>query len=123
MFKRRKNEIIKRFYHKELICGPSPANCFGVQSKGVTQIRGNGLLVLTSEELFFGMYFPQKDFLIPTDLIYKIETSKTHLGKTKFTDLLKVNFTNNEGKNDSIAWWVTDLKLWINTLENVIKSS
>ena len=123
MFKKRKLEIFSKFDERKIILGPASANTFGQESLRVRQLRGNGLLLLTETELYFGMFLPRKDFRIPINLITKIEIAKSHLGKTKFRDLLKVYFTNNTGKEDSIAWLVKDLESWIKTLKSVIPMS
>jgi len=123
MFKKRKAEILNKLSNKTIIFGPSSANSFGQESLGLGQVRGNGLLILTEEELFFGMYLPRKDFLIPTNLITKIDIVKSHLKKAKSRNLLKVHFTNINGNQDSIAWLVIDLDSWINTLKSICRLS
>jgi L-2-hydroxyglutarate oxidase LhgO len=41
------------------------ANFFGQESRGVTQIRGNGTLILTDSDLIFEMWVPNKQLRIP----------------------------------------------------------
>ncbi len=123
MFRKRKTEILNKFDTTKITLGPSSANSFGQESLGLGQVRGNGLLLLTEHELFFGMYLPKKDFLIPLNLITKIEVVRSHLKKTKSRNLLKVHFTNMSGKEDSIAWLISDLDLWVNTLKGKVKMS
>ena len=55
-FKRRDNEILKNFEGKEIILRSTFANFFGQESKGARQVRENGLIVLTRDELYFEMY-------------------------------------------------------------------
>ena len=121
MFKKRKREIIQNVSNQTIILGPSSSNSFGQESLGLGQVRGNGLLVLTDKELYFGMFLPKKDFHIPSDQIHTVSTPKSHLKKTKSRTLLKIEFTNKEGVMDSIAWLVRELDLWVNTLNNEIK--
>ena len=121
MFKRRKNEILSKIENKTILLGPQSANSFGQESKGLSQIRGLGLLILTNRELIFGMYIPKRDLLILLDYIHKVSTPKSHLGKTRFKPLLKIEFTNNQGESDSIAWQIRDLDLWVNTIKNQLK--
>lgn len=120
MFKKRKTEILKNFDSSKIILGPSSANSFGQESLGLGQVRGNGILILTNNELFFGMYLPKKDFNIPLNAIAKIDIVKSHLKKTKSRKLLKVHFTNMNGQPDSIAWLINDLDTWVYTLNNKI---
>lgn len=98
------------------------ANFFGIESLGFTQIRGNGILLLTDTDLVFGMFRPTRDFLIPLARIEKIELAESHLAKTVFQPLLKVYFTNEEGNADSVAWWVTNPTEWKNVLTQCIKN-
>ena len=118
LFKKRKLEILSRFDKRAIFLGPANANSFGQESLGLKQVRGNGILILTERELFFGMFIPRKDLLIPLNLINKIDIVKSHLGKTKGRKLLKVFFINNNGKQDSIAWLVKDLESWTRMLAN-----
>jgi hypothetical protein len=98
------------------------ANFFGIESHGVMQIRGNGILLLTDTDLVFGMFRPTRDFLIPLAKIEKIELAESHLTKTVFQPLLKVYFTNEEGYMDSVAWWVINPTEWKELLEKCIKN-
>jgi hypothetical protein len=98
------------------------ANFFGTESRGVMQIRGNGILLLTDTDLVFGMFRPSREFLIPLANIVKIELVDSHLTKTVFQPLLKVYFTNDEGDADSVAWWVANPTEWKNLLEKCIKN-
>ena len=121
MFKKRKKVILEKMKDENIIIGPVSANSFGQESMGRGQVRGLGLLYLTEKEIYFGMYVPKKDFHILLDHVHSISTPKWHLGKTKSRPLLKVEFTNNDGEADSIAWQVKDLDLWVATIENQLK--
>jgi len=121
LFKKRKEEIMKKFEGKKVIGAFGSANFFGVESKGVRQVRGNGVLVLTDEKLYFEMWVKPKTIIeIPIKSITKIDIVKSHLHKSKFRPLLKVNFTNGIGEHDSIAWMVNNLEEWRNALEKLI---
>lgn len=98
------------------------ANFFGIESQGIRQIRGNGILLLTDTDLVFGMFRPTLDVLIPLANIKKIEFTESHLTKTVFQPLLKVYFTNEDGETDSVAWWLPNPTEWKNVLEKSIKN-
>ena len=83
---------------------------FGQQSKGATQLRGTGTLLLTDDALYFRKWVPMTEYIIPFDSIVSIETPKGHLGKTYGKPLLKVNYRSAGGGADSIAWYVRDLE-------------
>ena len=88
------------------------ANSFGVESGGRWQIRGNGCLAATADEILFVMWFPRREVHIPRSHVTAVERARSHLGKTAGRNLLRVRFTNDDGRPDSIAWWVANLREW-----------
>lgn len=107
--------------HTHVIISPM-ANMFGLKSKGVKQIRGNGVLVLTSSSLYFRMLIPAKKLLIPVSSITGVETPKSFAGKTKGVKLLKIDFRTADGKIESAAWLVGRLEEWVTELHKLIGS-
>ena len=108
--------ISKIYPAEQIILRDLMALTFGLESRGVLQGRGNGALVLTANELCWLRFVPESsDLRIPREHITKVDTVKTHLGKTYGRDLLRVTFTNN-GTPDSMAWYVTDLGAWLSKL-------
>src|SRR5512134_3616363 len=89
---RRAQAARERFPNARLIV--PGANFFGQQSHGVTQMRGNGTLVLTDSELYFERWLLRRDYHIPLSAIQGVETPNSFLGKTVFQPLLKVIFQN-----------------------------
>jgi hypothetical protein len=94
----------------------SDANSFGVESAGPLQVRGNGNLVLSDDELLFAQWVPNRLLRIPRDSILEVTTARSHLGKTMGRKLLKVVWTDEAGGRDSIALWVRDLDDWLAAL-------
>jgi len=119
LFQQRISEILDEFKDKNIIISLNSANFFGQQSRKSTQVRGNGVLVLTAEELYFEMWRPKKILQIPISSVLKIEITKSFLRKSVFRKLLKVVFTKQEGEEDAAAWWVTSLEKWIEELERI----
>ena len=119
LFQKRISEIMDKFKDKNIILSANDANFFGQQSRKSTQVRGNGVLILTAEELYFEMWRPKKILQIPISSVLKIEITKSFMHKSVFRKLLKVVFTNQEGEEDAAAWWVTSLEKWIEELESV----
>lgn len=101
--------------HVRILTSPM-ANIFGIQSKGMKQIRGNGILLLTASQLYFRMLLPKKELLVPLRSITSVETPKSFLGKTKGRKLLKVDFRNDVEGTDSAAWLVPDLEKWVEAI-------
>ena len=94
------------------------ANCFGLESVGMMQVRGNGCLAATDEKILFVMWKPRKKLTIERARITGVEETKWHLGKSKGRTMLKVLFENDQGKQDSVAWLVADLKSWLSELRS-----
>lgn len=117
MFFRRKRrqvaeEVRARLGESEILAIDESANCFGVESAGATQVRGNGCLAVTSDELLFIMWIPRKGISIPRPWITAVERADSHLGKRIFRPLLLVRYTDDQSRADSVAWHVRDLPAW-----------
>jgi len=93
------------------------ANSFGVESAGKGQVRGNGSLALTEEELVFAQWVPDRIVRIPRASIIQVTTPRSHLGKTMFRKLLKVTWETESGAPDSIALLVRDLDAWVEAVQ------
>ena len=109
----------ERFPNAKMIF-PS-ANFYGQESQGVMQLRGNGTLVLTDSELYFGMWLPQREFHIPISAIEKVETPTSFLGKTNFRPLVKVVYRNEAGQTDAMAWLVQNVEGLKGAIEAAMK--
>jgi hypothetical protein len=96
----------------ELVALDPSANFFGLESRGRGQIRGNGCLGASPHELFFVMWWPRREVLIDRRSIVAVERTRWHLGKSVGRELLKVSFTDEAGRTDSVAWLVADLAAW-----------
>lgn len=94
---------------KEIKYGEELANFFGQESLGMAQVRGNGILRITQDEIYFRMLMPSRVFRFPINGIKNVETVKSFLGKTKFVPLMKVTFTNEHGESDSVAFLVRNM--------------
>jgi hypothetical protein len=117
--RRRVKKVEERFGKSNILLLDERANCFGVESEGFSQIRGNGVLALTPGEVYFLMWLPEKEVQIPVSAIAGVETTRTHLGKSKGQPLLKVKFKNRKGEDDSAAWLVSDLQEWKHELQKI----
>ena len=91
------------------------ANTFGVESRTAFQVRGNGTLAVTADELLFAQWVPNRLERIPRAAITEVATTKSWLGKTIGRQLLLVRWTAGADA-DAIALWVKDLDGWIAVL-------
>lgn len=93
------------------------ASFFGQESRGGSQMRGNGILILTASDLIFEMLVSNKQFRIPLQSIQSIENPISFLGKSRLAPLLKVVYLNDQGAIDSMAWQVADLGGWMRLIK------
>jgi hypothetical protein len=119
-FKRRINEIHQKYKDKKLLLVDDISNFFGLESSGVWKVRGNGVLLLTEEELFFEMWKPKIDLVISIKSIIEVLNPKSHMQRSVFRPLLKILFTNDNGVVDSAAWYVRKLDDWNKALNKLI---
>ncbi|MDQ3933145.1 MAG: hypothetical protein M3340_00770 [Actinomycetota bacterium] len=88
----------------------------GLRSRGRGQVRGNGWLVLTPEELRFRQWIPQRETTIPLAAVTSVGTERTWLGKWVGSKLLRVRWRTSDGSEDAMAWHVPDLEGWLAAL-------
>lgn len=82
---------------------------FGQQSRGAGQMRGNGTLIVTDSDIIFQQWVANREFRIPLTTIQSIENPSSFLGKSQGVSLLQINFLNDNGEADAMAWRVRDL--------------
>ncbi len=110
--RKKAKKLFEEFETKRMKAFDSSANFFGFKSNGFKQIKGNGVLVLTEDEIIFERWLPEKRFKISVDSVENVEETNSFLGKTKSEPLLKIDFLNKKGNLDSCAWQVDDLEQW-----------
>ena len=91
----------------------------GTESLGKGQVRGNGTLALTADELWFRQWVPRRELRIPLSAIVDVGVEKWWLGKTVGRPLLRVRWRGDGGAEDAAAWQVADLDAWLNELRAV----
>jgi len=96
------------------------ANFFGRDSLSRNQARGNGILAILNETLYFEMYMPKRTLEIPLGMIRDVERATSFLGKTKMQPLLVVHFMNEYGHDETAAWLVSNLSKWEETLKQTL---
>jgi hypothetical protein len=92
------------------------AQGLGLQSRGKGQLRGNGWLALTHDELRFRQWIPDRETRIPLAAITAVDTDRWWLGKSVGRKLLVVRWRTPEGGEDAMAWNVRDLDDWLDAL-------
>lgn len=94
------------------------AQGLGLESRGKGQVRGNGWLVLTGDELRFRQWVPSRETRIPLAAITEVDTPRWWLGKSVGSRLLVVRWRTPEGGEDAMAWNVRDLDGWLAALRD-----
>lgn len=112
-------ERLKELTEGEAVYHVEECNFFGRESKRYKQWRGNGLLALTDRGLRFRQLLPRTEIFIPRDSILDISRPRSFLGKTRFKDLLRVDFADGEGRKDACAWLVPSLEWWVDALKTL----
>ncbi len=110
-------EDMRKMVDGEKVYNIEDSNCFGVLSKGYRQIRGNGILALTDKGIHSRMLIPRKYLFIPLQSVRGVSNPRSFLGKTKARVLLRVDFVNEEGRDDACAWIVPSLQWWSEAVE------
>jgi hypothetical protein len=105
---RRSEEAARQQYPDARLVDAS-ALFFGQQSRGATQMRGNGTLVVTDSDVIFQQWVTNREFRIPLSAIQSIENPSKFLGKWQGVPLLQINFLNESGQSDAMAWRLRDL--------------
>lgn len=114
--RRTREEVRRRLAGRPIVRESLGANFFGLSSRGLGQVRGNGALVLTPDQICFLMFAPRREVTIPLRDVTRLSTPRSHLGKTVGMRLLKVDFTSPAGP-DAAAWAVRDLDGWVADVE------
>jgi hypothetical protein len=95
----------------------------GLESRGPKQVRGNGRLVLTSDELRFRMWVPDRETRIALASVTDVGTERTWLGKWVGRRLLRVRWRTPEGGEDAMAWEVRELDAWVGAVRNAAEEA
>lgn len=121
VFRQRRMEVEERFRRQKIIRQYNLAHFYGRESIGHFQAKGNGVLVLTADELYFLQALPKRAFSIPVDTITAVANPRSHLGKSNVAKLVRVDFSS-DGKQDAIAWMVGDeVKAWTQAVADARK--
>jgi len=92
------------------------ARGLGLESRGKGQVRGNGWLVLTDDELRFRQWVPNRETRIPLAAVTEVTTERWWLGKSVGSKLLVVRWRTPEAGEDAMAWEVRGVDEWLAAL-------
>lgn len=110
----------RRFAGKNILHVEKHAMLRAIQSRGYSQARGQGYLVLTDYELYFDMTLLDIEIEIPLTAILSVEKVWRLLGVSPGRPMLKVVFTDRHGNTDAIALSVKGLPDWIERITRAV---
>lgn len=95
------------------------ATALGMSGDDGAALRGTGTLVLTSAEVAFAQWRPQRLVRIPRAAIVDVDATREHLGKTMRTDVLRITWRapgSGGGDERVVAFFLRDLDPWLRDL-------
>lgn len=102
-------EVLNLLGRENIVSIASNANLFGQKSKGLSQIRGNGIWVLTKNRIFFRLMAPKRTIEIPYSTINKTEIVRSFMKKmVAGAKVLVVYYIDETGNEDACGWYVPD---------------
>lgn len=113
-------ERLREITEGERVYNVEDCNFLGRESRGYRQWRGNGLLALTDRGLRFRQLMPRTDVFIPLGSITGLSMPRSFLGKSGLKGLLRVDFRDEEGKDDACAWLLPSPAWWASALEALL---
>ncbi len=117
--KKLEHHIQKKFDKREIVGATTNANFFGKQSKGGKQIRGNGALILTKDEICFIRVAPFEEYKIPLKSVLEVSLPNSFNGKSVFSKLLCIQYKTGS-ELDAVAWAVKIPESWEKSIENLV---
>ena len=92
-----------------------------VESSEYSQTRGMGFIALTEEFLYFELVLLKLEITVPTNKLKGAERVGQLKGVSPGRNMLLIKFTNEKGKDDSMAINVIDKDQWIKAITKVSK--
>ncbi len=102
----------RRFAGKKIRFMDKHALYVAQQSDGYSHTRGIGYLVLTDDELYFKRQLGDKVATIPIHSILEVGETRKLAGQSQWKRMLRVDFRNQKGETDAIAWGVKERERW-----------
>lgn len=117
---RRKKVAVTRQWEQEGVIfrrGPEAANFSGLESKGPAQVRGNGFIALTEQDLRVTRVLPPAEWHIPFPQIKTVTLEPSFLGKRRTSQVLVISF-ESDGQPDRLGVYVSDGPAWVEAISN-----
>ena len=118
---RRKKSALTRQWEREgvvFLRGPEGANFSGLESKGMGQVRGNGFIALTGQDLRVTRAAPATEWRIPHQQIKQVTLEPSFLGKQRGGMKVLVVTFEQDGQPDRIGVYVRNGAAWVEAVTN-----
>jgi hypothetical protein len=93
---------------------------YGKASEAGMPRRNIGFLLLLRDGLFFRSRRKKLEILIPAIKMIKVYHDNAHKGTDLYQSVVKVDFINDQGKDDGVAFKVPYPPQWIQAIEGLI---
>ncbi len=115
--RREKRAITRRWEQEGLVFlrGPVGVNFSGLESKGSGQIRGNGFMALTGQDLRVVRAVPPAEWGIAHNQIKQVVLESSFLGKRRGMKVLVITF-EQAGQLDRLGLYVGDNTAWVKAI-------
>jgi len=115
--RRQRLQMARQWEHEGriLLRGPAHANVSGLESKGMTQIRGNGFIALTDQDLRVNRAVLATEWRIVHHDIKQVSLEAAFLGKWKGMKVMVITF-ETEGRLDRLGLYVRDSQTWVEAI-------
>jgi hypothetical protein len=110
----------QRFSGKNIRLVDKNALFVAQESDGYSHFRGIGYLVLTDDELYFKRQLINKVIQVPISSIKNVRETYSLGGQNLGKLMLRIDFDDSSGKNDSMALRVKELKRWKKAIADMI---
>lgn len=101
--------------------GPTGANVSGLESQGMVQVRGNGVIALTGDDLRITRAAPSAEWRIPFDQIKEVTLESSFLGKRRSMQVLVITFAEDGQPADRIGVYVRQPQAWLEAIKQMAK--
>ncbi|MCJ8331363.1 MAG: hypothetical protein HRT89_06155 [Lentisphaeria bacterium] len=125
-FMSRRQKIVRKLIEEKIqgqtVIMPTEHVIFrAVESSEYSQTRGMGFIALTEEFLYFELVLLKLEITVPTNKLKGAERVGQLKGVSPGRNMLLIKFTNEKGKDDSMAINVIDKDQWIKAITKVSK--
>lgn len=122
---RRAAEARRELAEYEIIKIEETADFKGQRSLGSKQDTGKGVLALTPHKLYFLLWLPKVEIEVYVSAMTSVELVDEFMGKPdkQKKKLLQVNFENDAGQPDAMAWQVPEHEEWEKAIHDVISKT